>query len=103
MNTEELTQVVTAHQSAISRHDIEIAETRQTLHRAGERLDSMTERLNALGDRLDTIGERLDRVTEQQEANARQGALNHESIQILAASMQELRNIVADHLRGRSN
>jgi len=89
MNTEELTQVVTAHQSAISRHDSEMAEIRVILQRVGERLDRMAERQE--------VHEQLI------ESTTRQGALNQEAIATLTASIQDLRNLVADYLQGRSN
>lgn len=44
----------------------------------------------------------LERNTQQIEANARQGALNQESIQTPTASIQKLRNLVADYIQGRS-
>ncbi|MBF2025619.1 MAG: hypothetical protein IGS48_02470 [Oscillatoriales cyanobacterium C42_A2020_001] len=67
MTPEELTTVVTAHQSAISRHDLEMAEIRSI----------------------------LSHVAQQQ-------SLNQESIATLTASIQELRNLVADYIQGRS-
>lgn len=70
MNTDELTQVVTAHQNAISRHDQ--YETRM--------------------DRIESI---LERVAQQQEVNTHAIALNREGIAELKASIMELRNVVA--------
>ncbi len=102
MNTDELTQIATAHQSAISRHDVEMAEIRATLNTVGQRLDAVGERLDTVGERLDTIDIKLDRVAEQQEANAQQIALNREDIAILTARILELGNLVADYLQGRS-
>ena len=42
MNTEELTQVVTAHQSAISRHEVEVAEIRSLARINQEQLNQLT-------------------------------------------------------------
>jgi len=88
MNTEELTQVVTAHQSAIARHSAEMSELRGTLI---------------------TIGQTLERIATQQETNTRQieannhqGELNQEAIATLTASILDLRNLVADYIQGRS-
>lgn len=123
MNTEELTQIVTAHQSVLSRHDQEMAEIRQSLASAGqrldnvgqrleifdERLDRLGERLDRLGDRLDGIGERLDTTVDRLVAVERtldrvadQQEINMQAIAHLTASMQDLRNLVADYIRGRS-
>jgi len=42
MSTEELTQVVTAHQSALSRHEIEVAEIRALAKLNQEQLNELT-------------------------------------------------------------
>lgn len=80
MNTEELTQVVTAHQSAIARHE------------------SHTDRLEAT----------LERIAEQQERNAlaianltTQQALSRQDISQLTTNIESLRNQVADYIAGR--
>ncbi|MCY7391559.1 MAG: hypothetical protein LH647_08710 [Leptolyngbyaceae cyanobacterium CAN_BIN12] len=44
----------------------------------------------------------LERNSQQIEANTRQGRLNQESIHTLTASIQDLRNLVADYIQGRS-
>ncbi|WP_448564439.1 hypothetical protein [Trichothermofontia sp.] len=60
---------------------------------ASVRHDNEFSRLNAA----------LDRISEQQAANTRQIALNQENIQVLTASIQELRNLVADYIQARSH
>ncbi len=56
--------------------------------------------------RINGILERNTRQIEDNarliEANSRQGALNQESIQNLTASIQDLRNLVADYIQGRA-
>jgi len=83
MNTEELTQVVTAHQNTIFRHD------------------GYESRL----DRIETI---LQRVAEQQERNtqtianlATQQELSRQDINQLTANIEGLRNQVATYIAGR--
>jgi archaellum component FlaC len=102
MNTEELTHIVTAHQTAITRHDLEMADIRTTLNTVGQRLDKTSERLDKISERLDSVSHKLDRVADQQEANARQAAFNQEAIANLTAGILDLRNIVSDYLQGRS-
>lgn len=74
MTLEELTQLAAAQQMIITRHDRE----------------------------LDKINETLDRVAARQEATAHQSELHQEAIATLTTSIQELRNIVADDVQGRS-
>lgn len=80
MNTEELTQVVTAHQSAIVRNET----------------------------RLDRIEGILERVAEQQMVNQQALAqltaeqkLSRQDINSLTASILDLRNLVADFVKSR--
>ncbi len=83
MNTEELTQVITAHQNAISRHD-------------------------GYENRLDRIETILQRVAGQQEINtqaianlATQQELSRQDINQLTANIEDLRNQVATYITGR--
>jgi hypothetical protein len=76
MNTEELTSIATAHQNALSRHDLEMAEIRVALA---------------------TVIQAQQRTEEQQQINARQIALNQQDIANLTASIMELRNVVSDY------
>ncbi|MDX2241390.1 MAG: hypothetical protein NW224_11960 [Leptolyngbyaceae cyanobacterium bins.302] len=48
------------------------------------------------------INQTLERINEQQEANSRAIALNREDINILTASIQDLRNTVADYIESRN-
>ena len=66
---------------------------------ASVRHDNEFSRINAT---LDKISKQQAANTQQIEANTRQCALNQESIQTLTASIQELRNLVADYIEGRS-
>jgi hypothetical protein len=73
---------------------------------ASVRHDNEFSRLNAALDRISeqqaANARQIEANTHQIAANTRQGALNQESIQILTASIQELRNLVADYIQGRS-
>ncbi|UBF27166.1 hypothetical protein K9N68_04150 [Kovacikia minuta CCNUW1] len=75
MNTEELTQVVTAHQSAIARHDEEMASIRAT----------------------------LAEVAKSQAQNQAQQNLNTQAISQFTAGLEELRILVTNDIRGRKN
>ena len=48
------------------------------------------------------INATLDRISQQQEANTHAIALNREDIGELKASIQDLRNLVADYIQGRN-
>ncbi len=89
MNTDELTQITTAHHNVISRHDVEMAEIRTTL--------------NTVSHKLDQVGDKLNQVAAQQDVNAHQIALNRQDITSLTAGILDLRNLVADYLEGRAN
>ena len=84
MNTEELTPIVTAHQSAISRHDTEMASIRITLAESATRHDQEIGKINAT----------LDRITTMQ-------ALNQEQLNQFLSGMIDLRNQVADFVKSR--
>jgi len=73
MTPEELTTVVTAHQVAISRHDAEMAEIRAILANVAKQTTNL----------------------------AQQQVQNQEAIAHLTASIQELRNLVADYIQSR--
>ena len=80
MTPEELTTIVTAHQAAISRHDTEMAEIRAILANAAQQTTDLAQ---------------------QQAQIARQQVQNQEAIAHLTASIQELRNLVADYIQSR--
>jgi chromosome segregation ATPase len=88
MNTEELTQIVTGHQNAISRHDQEMAEIRATLQQSANR-HQQHEQWQA---------EHQASI----EATQRLLQLNQEQLNTLTAGLLELRHMVADYLQGRS-
>ncbi len=89
MNTDELTQITTAHHNNISRHDVEMAEIRATL--------------NTVAHKLDEVAEQFNQVADQQEAAAQQIALNRQDIASLTAGILDLRNLVADYLQERES
>lgn len=89
MNTDELTQITTAHHNVISRHDVEMAEIRTTL--------------NTVSHKLDEVADQFNQVAAQQDVNAQQIALNRQDIASLSAGILDLRNLVADYLEGRAN
>lgn len=92
MNTEELTQIATAHQSAISRHDHEMAEIRAALRQGNEQHNQ----------EMAALRQAHDRHNQEIDAISRQQALNAQGITELKASILELRNIVADYIQERS-
>ncbi len=106
MNTEALTNIANVHQSVLTRHDQEIAGVRTLLNlTASQRRDD-----------LNAINQVIARVAQQQEVNtqaiARQEthvakmealqALNQEQSNQFTTGMIELRGLVADYLKGRS-
>ena len=66
---------------------------------ASVRHDNEFSRINTT---LEKINEQQAANARQIEANTRQGRLNQESIHTLTASIQDLRNLVADQIQGRS-
>lgn len=74
MTPDELTQFVNIQQSVLTRHDAEMAEIRAV----------------------------LNQVAHQQETNTHQIELNRQDITQLTASIQELRNLVADYIQSRN-
>jgi predicted acetyltransferase len=112
MTPEELTQLTAAHQMLLSHHDREMAEMRQILNAtitaqaaASARYDQEFTRIQQTLDRSATqqelnqqefsqVWEALNRTTAQQE-------LNQQEIANLNASIQELRNLVADYIQSR--
>ncbi len=66
---------------------------------ASVRHDNEFSRINAT---LERINEQQAANAQQIEASTRQGQLNQESIHTLTASIQDLRNVVADYIQGRS-
>ncbi len=73
MNTDELTQIATAHQSVLTRHEQQFA----------------------------VINATLDRIALSQERISQQQALNTEGMAELRARLLELRYIVSDYIQGR--
>ncbi len=65
---------------------------------ASVRHDNEFSRINTT---LEKINEQQAANAQQIEANTRQGRLNQESIHTLTASIQDLRNLVADYIQGR--
>ncbi|MEX0271641.1 hypothetical protein AB3R30_21195 [Leptolyngbyaceae cyanobacterium UHCC 1019] len=74
--------------TASVRHDNEFSRINKTLERINEQQAANARQIEA--------------NTRQIEANTRQGELNQESIHTLTASIQDLRNLVADYIQGRS-
>ena len=66
---------------------------------ASVRHDNEFSRINTT---LEKINEQQAANARQIEANTRQGRLNQESIHTLTASIQDLRNLVADYIQERS-
>lgn len=95
MNTEELTQITTAHQSAIARHEQWFGE-----YQAASVVSN---------DRLNRIEAILEATAQQQEANTQAIAqlsaeqqLSRQDINSLTASILELRHLVADYIQSRT-
>jgi len=103
MNTDELTQMATAHQNAISRHDMEMAEIRAVLRESADRGTQHEHWLTEHEITIQRIDNTLARTAAQQEANAQQIALNRQDIASLTAGILDLRNLVADYLQGRTS
>lgn len=99
MNTEELTQIATAHQQAITRHEQEMAEIRAILRQSAiqhaQQMESITAQINSNSAQISSNSAQIDRISAQQ-------ALNQQAIAELTASITELRNLVSDYLQGRS-
>ena len=96
MNTDELTQITTAHHNVISRHDVEMAEIRTTLNIVSHKLDEAADQFNQVADQF-------NQVAAQQDVNAQQIALNRQDIASLSAGILDLRNLAADYLQGRAD
>ncbi len=91
MNTEELTQIATAHQQAITRHEMEMADIRAILSQGFQQQQAaMAQQQAAMAQH------------EQEMAEIRaQQRLNPQDISELKGSIQELRNLVADYIQAR--
>lgn len=100
MNTDELTQITTAHHAIISRHDVEMAEIRAVLRESADKHTQHEQELTAHEATMQKINDTLARTAAQQEANAQQIALNREDIASLTAGILDLRNLVADYSQG---
>lgn len=99
MNTEELTQIANVHQGVLTRHDQEISGIRTLMS-----LSASQHR-----DELAAIRAILTQVAQQQVTNTQAIAqltaeqqLSRQDINVLTASIQDLRNMVADYIQGRS-
>lgn len=110
MNTDELTQIATAHQSAISRHDQEMAEIRAILATTATQQHTNTQRTTEheewLAAQQEAIARHEEWLARQQEASDRidaQQQANAEAIANLTASILDLRNLVADYIQNREN
>jgi uncharacterized membrane protein YccC len=66
---------------------------------ASVRHDNEFSRINAV---LEQVAQRQDQTEAMQQANAEQIALNRQDISALTASIQDLRNLVADYIQSRS-
>lgn len=73
----------------IARHDQEFDKINATLVNTNATLDRVAAQQEAVNQRI--------------EAMERQSAINQEAIATLTASIQDLRNLVADSIQGRSN
>jgi len=85
METQELTQIVTAHQQVLARHEQAIAAA--TIQHNQEIQD-----IRAI---LNQVGQKLNQVAAQQDANTQQ-------IARLTENLLQLGNFVADDMRRRS-
>ncbi len=99
MNTEELTPIVTAHQSAISRHDQEMAAIRATLQQVATQQVASAARQTTFEERQAAFEERHTAHIAHMEALQ---ALTQEQLNQFLAGMIELRGLVADHTKGRA-
>jgi chromosome segregation ATPase len=93
METSELTKIATAHQAAISRHDEEMAEIRAILRQGFARSEQ------AIAQHEQAIAQH-DR---EMAAIRAQQQLNAQALAQFTAGLEELRILVADHLRGRES
>jgi septal ring factor EnvC (AmiA/AmiB activator) len=91
MTPEELTQLTAAHQMILSHQDREMAEMRQILNATITAQAAASVRYDQ---EFTRIQQTLDRSATQQE-------LNQQEIASLNASIQELRNLVADYIQSR--
>ena len=106
METQELTQIITAHQQAIARqeqafadaatrHDREIQEIRAILAATAQQQAANAQQ----------IAQNQQAIAQNQQAIAQLSAesqLSRQDINSLTASILELRNLVADYLRSRN-
>ncbi|UBF27920.1 hypothetical protein K9N68_08490 [Kovacikia minuta CCNUW1] len=100
MNTEELTQIASAHQSAIARHDQEMAEIRAILREGQARSErALAEHERALAQHDQAIAQH----DQEMAAIRSQQALIAQNFTNFTAGLEELRILVANYLRGREN
>ncbi len=103
MTVEELTAIATAHQSAISRHDQEMAEFRAALRQSSEQhRQEMAEFRQEMAQFRETMQQNSDRHDQKDDSIQRLADLNQEQLNLLTAGLLALRTLVADYLQGRS-
>lgn len=82
--------------TASIRHDNEFS-------RLNAVLNQISEQQAANARQIEANARQIEANTQQIEINTRQQALNQEDIRVLTASIQELRNLVADYIQARSH
>lgn len=118
MTPEELTQLAAIQQTMLARHEQEMAEIRATLNRVVEQqavnsrqieannrkieaidrqIEASNRRTGEIDRQIEAGNQRTEAIDRQIEATDRQIALNRQDIAVLTASIQELRNLVADY------
>lgn len=95
MNPEELTQVVTAHQSAIVRGESRLDRIEATLERIAVGQEANRQAIAQLIVDQQTTKQNIDQLTAEQR-------LSRQDINQLTASLLELRNIVSDYIQSRA-
>lgn len=95
MNTEELTQVVTAHQSAIVRGESRLDRMEAILERLVQQQEVNQQTTAPLTVDRQTHKPNLDQLTPEQQ-------LTKQNLDQLTASIRELRQIVDEDIRRRS-
>ncbi|MEB3212577.1 MAG: hypothetical protein VKL39_14550 [Leptolyngbyaceae bacterium] len=102
MTLDELTQLVTARQMILTRHDREMAGMNANLAKANESIARANESIASANATLDRVAAETEASMRRHAEMDRKAALNQEAIANLNASIQELRNIVSDYIQGRS-
>ena len=109
MTPEELTQFTTVQQVVLTRHETEMAEIWGILTETARRQEETARRQEASNERLDRLEQLAEAHAQQQAASSQRldriehlAEVSRQDIAVLTASIQELRNLVADYLHGRS-